>query len=50
MDINLVKNAINEVNLVKIGHFYENVRNSLIFGRKMTSYVKFWESDQNLFS
>ena len=34
MGIYLVKNVINGVNLVKIGHFCENGKNGVIFGSK----------------
>ena len=40
MDIYVVKNVLNVVSLVKIGHFWENVKNCVILGAKMTSYVK----------
>ena len=45
MDINLVKNVINGVNLVKIGHFWcENGQNWVILGVKLRHRSKFWES------
>ena len=48
MDINLVKNVINGVNLVKIGHFCENGQNWVILGGKMTSEIKIWGWDENI--
>ena len=38
IDITLVKNVINGVNLVKIGHFYENCQYWVILAPKMTQY------------
>ena len=38
IDITLVKNVINGVNLVKIGHFYENCQYCVILAPKMTQY------------
>ena len=49
MDINLVKNVINEINLDKIGHFGENGQNWVILGVKMTSYIKIWGKWSNNF-
>ena len=50
MDINLVKNVINGVNLVKIFIFSENGQNWVILGPKWRHRPKFRESDQKLFS
>ena len=50
MDINLVKNVINGVNLVKIGLFGENGPNLDILGAKMTSYVKINGKMSKIFS
>ena len=49
MDMNLLKNIINGVNLVKIGIFGENGQNWVILGAKMTSYVKIWGKWSNNF-
>ena len=38
IDITLVKNVINGVNLVKIGHFDENGQYWVILAPKMTQY------------
>ena len=55
MDRNLVKNVINEVNLVKIGQnrsfLVKMVEiGSFFLGGGITSYVKFWEIGQQIFS
>ena len=45
MDINVVKNLINGVNLVKKrSYFGKNGENWVILGSKMTSKVKIWEN------
>ena len=46
MDINLVKNVINGVNLVKIGHFWWKYSKLGHFGDKMTPKVEIWEKGQ----
>ena len=50
MEIYVVKNVLNVVSLVKIGHFWENVKNCVILGAKMTSYVKVLGKGSNTFS
>ena len=54
MDRNVVKNVINGVNLVKIGHFCENGQNRVILayfgGQNDVICKKFGESGQIIFS
>ena len=50
MGIYFVKNVIEGVNLVKIGHFGENGPNWVVLWAELTSYVKIWEICQIIFS
>ena len=50
MNINLVKNVINGVNLIKVGHFGENGQIGPFWGPKLCHSSKFEESGQKILS